>query len=281
MNIYFKAKYDLQIEFGQEKLNLKADQMAQVNASSEDKFLVVCKNICYYVSAKDGIKLLDDSVLIYLNKCFELDLNKVKRKIIKKDEDFIFIEWTENSFTLQSSYINYVLKCGITDVQVETKHIVNKKVIFIKIYSNNAMRCLILDDNLIFEGKVKEINIDNDNIVILKDDNVLYGQNRVVVYNVKDEKKESFLVYLDDREVCFDIDIRCLFLDAVMIESNTFVNKCLDKNLNISLENIKEFLGDFDNYYFIEENVILEKNNEITKVVNLVVNNDKICDILD
>ena len=137
-------------------------------------------------------------------------------------------------------------------------------------------------------------NIENS-IILLNNGanlNILDEKNKTAFeYILKESSKLEFLEKLDKYQICFDfIDNNDLVSLPILISTNPFYLNCLNKNLKSVLIycyenqkfNLLEFFikqgsniyqKDFNNKTIIDYN---NNNNEITKLLNEVINNSKI-----
>lgn len=285
MNIYFCAKHDLRLACENGFIDLKKDEIAFISASLNQKFEVVPKDKSlgsYQVDNSQAHNLFDGNKLIELSPCYTFCPRETKKKIVCYKSEYGLIEYGNSYAQFHIQNQSFFLDEEINGVDTSVIKISGKEVLLVKFDLVGCEYCYLIDDNeLVFEGKIKEINVGTEKISLLKSGNNIYGQNLVFEYNVKEKTKNQFLVYLDERKVCEKLDIRYLFLDAIMIRNYGLCKKCLSENLNIEEDDLFEFFKEFDSYYFIEQSCILEKNNEVQKIVNFVVQNNKIIDILD
>ena len=107
--------------------------------------------------------------------------------------------------------------------------------------------------------------------------------NHGLVCHIKDKKFDSYLVYLDDEDLCLkDEFIPFVFLDCVKAKNYLYANFLLSEELKLEeTKQVAEFFPDFDWFYPIENNkFILINKNTLAGVFEFVVDNNKISNII-
>lgn len=294
--MYFLARFDLTLQLSDNEITIKNGEIvfleevynSDVFVKSRDKHIdSYTFNLDECLSGEHNyvktIKLADDSCLIELKPKYAFSLD-VHKKIIEFEKQMFLIEiYNSNLIKIYSPYQSYTIdKKGFIEFNYEIK-MIGKKVLFLCFkFETENYYCIFDDSKLIYEGVLKEINIKDNHLTLLNDDISCYGQKRVLDFNLKDNTCDTYFVYGDDREVYKDIDNTYLFLDAVKIKNYSLCKAYLSNELcEFGEEVLFEFFGDFDNYIFIEKSYVLEKNNEVTKVIHFEVLNDIIVNLYD
>lgn len=126
-----------------------------------------------------------------------------------------------------------------------------------------------------------EINVaDNETLFMCRKHDVL---NHGRVYQIKDKKFDTYLVYLDEEELKLkDEFVACTFLDCLLNKNFKYCNSLLDDNIKQENENsIMDFFDEFDDYYPVSENkVFLFKKNTLAGIYNFEINSHKISNII-
>lgn len=304
MNIYFVAGFDLILEFKNEKISVKQKEIIKCSNLFDGEIIIRpendnCELMSYTIDCNkilvgknskfEVFNLNNNDKLIFLKPfVYYNPLNLECKNITACGTNFLINIYNQNYGLAQIIYnsncINFVFNDINFTCEEFIKKIDNKEFLFIKLSQLNESDFYYIfnQENLVFEGKIKDINITNSKIIILKNDITCYGQKNVVEYNVKDKKSEEYLVYYDSRNICKKIDIKYLFVDAIKIKNYELLKDYLSSDLkDLPEENFWLFFGLFDDYLFIENNCILYHNNQIVKIVKIEIKNNTIFNLSD
>ena len=141
---------------------------------------------------------------------------------------------------------------------------------------------------VIIEGKTfkcadyfDEINSEKDELYFLT--RAFDSLNHGKVRHIKNKTYEEYAVYLDSEQVNIDINfIPIVFLDCLRVGNFNFCNSMLSDSIKQEdSKNIKTFFPEFDDYYPIEDNiVILFKKNAPQGKFKFELNLEKIENII-
>jgi len=297
MKTYFLSRFDLDLQVGNERISLKNGDVVlydgfysgDISVNSKDRDFdsySFCYDECVngfydFVCCK---KLSGDSWFFELKPKHVFNPCKVVKKIINFEKQIYMVEsYNSNIVNVYTPNQKYSInKAEFIDFNYEIKE-VKKKIMILCFNYEYCKHYFIFDtERLLFNGQLKEINIKDNHLILLKDDISCYGQKMVIDINLQDNTEERYFVYADNRKFYEDIDILYLFLDAVKIKNYDICKQYLSAELcDIDKDSLFDFFDDFEEYMFIEKDCILEKNNEVTKVVHFDVLNDKIVNIYD
>lgn len=293
MKTYLLARFDLTLYALDESLDLKPNEIAVFEKESDFELLVKSKNKnfdsynlnvkskCDYVTMYD---LNSGSRLVELKPKYIFSPFNVKKKIINFEGQIFLIEILSNNliqiYAEQESYL--LCKNDFIDYSVEIKTCRDDLLFLCFKYKEGDYFYIFTKNNLLYQGLTKEINIKDNHLIVLKDDFSCYGQKRVIDFDLKEDTVKSYFVYSDEREICEDIGVLYLFLDAVKIKNHQLCKKYLSQELcELDESGLFEFFEEFDEYEFIDNACVLEKNNEVVKIVHFEVRNNQIVNIFD
>lgn len=238
---------------------------------------ILSKNITSFKLGKD--LLIELKPLVYYSP---LNLNISNINYNSQDIKLSFYNQTNSLIQINYNH-NLINKCFFNPITVEhfTHQIASKEILFIKLKAQYKEYYLIFDkDKLLFEGYLKEINIDKTQLILLKDNISCLSIKQVINFNLETTSKEEYLIYYNKMQVDKELDIKYLFLDNCLVNNFEQAQNYLDNELKcIQPEVLKQFLGEFDNYYIIKEFCLLEKNGELQKVLQFSINNNLITNI--
>lgn len=106
--------------------------------------------------------------------------------------------------------------------------------------------------------------------------------NHGKVLSIKQNKTETYLVYLDDYELKLKPEFLALvFMDCLVAENYKYCAKLVDKNLNFDEKTIKEFFPDFDSFFPMSaKSVALFKKNALVGICDFEILDDIIVNII-
>ena len=297
MKIYFLARFDLCIQMEAFSVVLKSGEMALLDEMCDGSILVksmnnnldsyafkikeCLKSKCCYI----GYYVVDiESILIELKPKHIYSPTNKRTQAISFNGKIFLIELCYGSLVKidcpdKSYYIN---KSNLLNFDYDIKKCY-KDLLFLTFKFDACDHQLVFsEEKLLINDTVKEINIKDDHLIMLIEKTSCFGQMKVVDIDLKEGTDTSYFVYTDDRKVFKELDIRYLFLDAVMINNFNLCEQYLSAELkDIGEEFYFEFFQDFEEYRFIENACVLEKNNEVIKIVHFEVFDNKIVNIYD
>lgn len=296
MRLYFLARFDLVIEINQVSTFLKSGDIVYLDDIPKQEFLITSKDRYsdnYSFNLENClnnelsfvcVRKINSGYLIELKPRYIYMPAQTHKKVIGYEDSLYLVEQYGTNLIQVFSPKECLSMIGddLIGFEYEIKNI-GKKILFLQFNFKQGKYCYIFNNqNLIFSGYVEEINVKENHLIVLCADQSCYGQKRVIDFNIKDDKQEEYFVYGDDREVFDEIDMPYLFLDAVKIKSSKLYKQYLSQDLReINEKDFLSFFEDFDDYRIIENDYLLEKNNEVIKVVHFEVFNNIITNIYD
>lgn len=296
MKIYFLARFDLNINVNENVISLRNDEIALLDEMYDGDIFVESKDIylnSYSFTLQQCMnsehnfinfkKLVDNSYLLELKPNYIYLPNAIQKHFIEFENEIYCVETNCKWIQIYTpNYTYFIQKQDLISFNYEIKTI-NKKILFLIFnFERDNYYYIFNSHKLMYGGILKEVNIKDNHLIVLNDYKSCYGQKRVIDFNIKDNTEENYLVYNDDRSVFTDINILYLFLDALKIKNYDLCKQYLSGELcEIDKECFFEFFKDFDEYRFIDDSCIIEKNNEVIKIVHFEVFNNKILNIYD
>ena len=297
MKTYLLARFDLTLNIFNESLDLKDGEIAFLENQNIDKVVVKSKekyfesytfdineclrSECDFVRIK---KLNNQNLLIELLPKQVFLPKNIQKKVILYEEHMFCVEvYNGIIIKVYTDSGEYTLtKKGIKNFRFDIINCHKKLLFLIFNFEDNNYYFIFKGTELIFSGFLKEFNIKDTHLILLNDDVSCYGQKQVLDLDIKENTQQRYFVYGDDREVFDKIDTLYLFLDAVKIKNYEICKQYLSNDLcEIEEDSFFEFFENFDEFRFIDDVCILEKNNEVIKIVHFEVLNDKIVNIYD
>ena len=297
MKLFFLARFDLELKLYDNSTYVKSGDIVYLDEIPKVEIFVKSRanNFESYSLSFDGClnneysyavlrKIKNDIYLIELKPKYIFLPAEIQKRVINFDNDLYLVEM-HNSKLIQihTPKEKFILnRKDFIEFNFEIKT-VGKKLLFLRFkFKDGDYYYIFNSEKLIFNGLVKELNIQGTHLILLYDDISCYGQKRVVDFDLKEGKEEKYFVYGDERIVCKDVSSLYLFLDAVKIKNYALCEQYLSKDLcGLDENSFFEFFEDFDNYMFIENECVLEKNNEVIKVIHFEVLNNVITNIYD
>lgn len=136
-------------------------------------------------------------------------------------------------------------------------------------------------DKLIWADFYDEYNCTDDERQFLRHMNDSLNHGKVL--NLKGQKVEQYLVYLDDYEMNLKPDfVALIFMDCFIAGNFNYCLKLLDDKISLNnAEDIKNFFPDCDSYFPLNAcSVVLFKKNALVGICDFEINGDKICNII-
>lgn len=121
---------------------------------------------------------------------------------------------------------------------------------------------ILKDKQLCFADFYEECNIQNDEKYFMCK---LYDSlNHGKVCHVKENEVETYLVYLDDEDLCLKTNfVAHIFLDCVKAQNYKYANSLLSDEIKLQEEDeIKNFFPEFDFCYPLKDNVFVLANKK-------------------
>lgn len=294
MKVFFLARFNLEIEIAEQVQKVKCGEIFYLDDIPTALIFVRDLNgvgySFYFENCLNNelsfakLRKLGKDYLIELKPNMQFLPTEIQKKVIAFDENLFLVEIYNSKFiqlhtTKQTHNLSYD---NFQSFNYYTK-IIEKKLLFLVFnYINKSYYYIFDNTGLMFKGFVKEINIKDNKLIILQDDVSCYGQKRVVEFDLNSGEVEKYFVFADDRKVFKNINVLYLFLDAVKIKNYALCKEYLSTDLcDIDEESFFDYFEDFDNYFFIENCCVLEKNNEVMKIIHFEVFNNKIVNIYD
>lgn len=296
--------------FGQTKFDVVADDIADsVNYSFE-----ICGT--YVFGGKTKVLIQPDFVVIQLLPIHFCDINNIQSQIFMYDNSPCIVNLYGDNLRVQYKEINInkkLINNKINNLKINYKNnnnfnncknnsninnnnfninentenkykinifdkkIKNNLLLFICLENNIKKYYIILNNsNILFNNYLKEINI-NDNLIVLDDNTNCLGEKTVFEFNLENNSAKKYAVEYKSKIPPNDVAVK--FLDATKVRNQKLFRECL--SLEIDIEAVQEFLGEFDDFLKIEDCYILLNNFEITKAIKLEIVDNKICNIYD
>lgn len=110
------------------------------------------------------------------------------------------------------------------------------------------------------------------------DDNInCLGEKTVFEFDLESDCQKKYAVQYIGKTISTDLATK--FLDATKVGNQKLVKECLA--LDIDIDTVQEFLGEYDDFLKIENCYILLHDFQITKAINLEIADNKICNIYE
>lgn len=299
MVYYLLSSFDARLKFNTEQIDIRSGDIYYFNCDSEQEIEVVSfnarismsynvfinRNNCYAGKTK-VINLNQEEILIQLLPLPYLDRECRKSNIYMYDGFPCIVELYDsipNSVCVKYKELNICnnLINNNYKINIFEKKIKNNNLLFI-CFENNIKKYYIIvnKDNLIFKGFIKEININENNLIILLDNINCLGQKKVIEYDVDKNTQECYAVEYEKKIIDCPIEIK--FLEAVRVCNRKLTSECIGGELaGATIEDINEYLEEFDDFIEIEKSYILIKNFEAIKCIHLEIIDNKIVNIFD
>lgn len=205
----------------------------------------------------------------------DININKklIKNKINLKKLNNSEINLNKNC----QNNLNYSNLDNNYKINIFDKKIKNNLLLFIELKNNIKKYYIILNKNkILYNNYLKEINI-NDNLIILDDNINCLGEKTVFEFDLESDCQKKYAVQYIGKTISTDLATK--FLDATKVGNQKLVKECLA--LDIDIDTVQEFLGEYDDFLKIENCYILLHDFQITKAINLEIADNKICNIYE
>ncbi len=234
---------------------------------------------------------------------FVLDFSSLDKNILKvndrKDVYYFIFKQNKNDFfttkfTFKSSdiFINLSsnLKITVNDVLICEEDVENLNFSHYEIFKDLCLIYFEGDRNFVVVLKERELIVatyydefnesENEKIFMTKlNDSLNHGK----VFQIKDNKLEEYLVYLDEEDLNLKSEFTpFVFLDCVKAKNFTYANQMLNENLKLKDEKeIKNFFPKFNCFYPINKNrFVLINKNTLAGIYEFNIENDLISNII-
>ena len=218
---------------------------------------VKVKNDLYHFIFPSGVNSIFSTVIKYKNKDVVISLTDSLSISIKGE-----IILDRQVIGLQYSYFE-----------------VKENILFIYFSGKRNFVVAIQDEELKYADYYDECNIDSEHILFMTKlhDSLNHGR----VCEVKQNSIESYLVYLDDEELCLkDEFISSVFVDCLSAGNYKYCNELLIQDLKCDKpEKIKEFFPQFDHFFVDNNIVILFQKNTLAGAFEFEILEHKITNI--
>lgn len=107
------------------------------------------------------------------------------------------------------------------------------------------------------------------------------GLNHGCVLSLKDNKAETYLVYLDDYELHLKPKfVALIFMDCLLAGNYKYCAALLSENLKFDASSLKQFFPEIDSYFPLNaSSVVLFKKNALVGICDFEIADDKIVNI--
>ena len=296
MKVYFWAGFDLKLECENESVIIKEGEIFFTNVFNAHFFVTPLNQtvlLPYTIDIKNGellhtyacSKKIDEDLFVELKPFIYYSPQNLEIFNIDYYEKQLIIHYYNQSFScVKLFYNNQAFTFNSTSnckVNYFTKTIANKEILFVKLSVKDKEFYYIFKQNeKLFDGYIKDINIKDKTLILLVDDVNCYGEKRVKNFNIETAETNDYLIHFDKREICLNLDVAYLFLDAIMIDNFNTAKNYLSNDLKI-LDNkiFKTFFGEFDRYLIINNHCLLIKNGELYSIIQLTIKNNLIINI--
>ena len=199
---------------------------------------------------------------------------KVQKVKVKNDTyHFIFPSSINSIFSTVIKYKNKDVVISLTEslnISIKGEILLDRQVCDLKyscfeikgnillIYFSGKRNFVVVlqDEEVKYADYYDECNIDGENILFMikLHDTLNHGR----VCEIKQNIFESYLVYLDDEELCLkDEFLASVFVDCLIAGNYKYCNELLTQDLRCDKsEKIKEFFPQFD-HFFVDNNIII------------------------
>jgi len=296
MKVYFYSRFDCKLESENENVIMRANEIYFIENKNARFFLMPISSgelFPYQFELFNGEllssnltsrKINNDLIIelkpfVYYNpknleiKTISYNLKEIKIYLYHQPHSLIQIYFEDDIIT-NNFYSDFKFSHF-------SKKIDNTEILFIKLeFQEREFYYIFKSKEKIFEGYIKEINIKDKHLIVLLDDINCYGEKRVISINISTDEKEEYLIHYDNREVYLNLDIKYLFMDAILLSDFEKAKAYLSNDLKF-LDDItlKQFFGEFDSYQLIEDVCLLEKNGELHSLIQFTIQNNIIINI--
>ena len=297
MKVYLWARFDCKIETEQQTLSMRANDIYFFESNNARFFVspTSCEELLSYsfelnngelFSSFLTSKKVGSNLIIELKPLIYYSPKNLEIQNIKYNSSNLQIHLYDQAFSLcKIFYNNTHTKTFCNNVKLShfTKTIAGIEILFIKLIVGSRQYYYIFNKkNLLFEGYIKEINIKEKTLILLIDDINCYGEKRVKTFNLETNEQEQYLIHYDNRNIYLNLDINYLFLDAIMVQDFNKAKAYLSSDLRfLDSDILAQFFGDFDSYQLIENCCFLQKNDELTSIIQLAIKDNLIYNIIN
>lgn len=294
MTYYLLPTFNSTLIYNNESFHLSSGDIYFFNLTGDTTFNIIADNtndsINYSFSIKSDtpssenikvIKLSNNALLIQLLPIDILNINNIQSQIYMYENSPCIINlFNSSKILIQYKKIKIFKKLigNNYEINICEKNIKNNKILFLSLKSDNKSYYLILNnEKILFNNYLKEINL-NDNLIILDDNINSLGEKTVFDFDLEKNTTKKYAVKYQSKQYPKDIEI--LFLDAIKVSNQKLMRSCLTKKLEeTTIENMQEFLGEFDDYLKIEEHFVLLNDGVITTSMQFEIKDNLICNI--
>lgn len=280
---------------------LKANVPYQLTDLQDEYVLCLCQNqICAYtnfyalfagaVTKTDVLvdKNCDGVENVYQKSLVQIGANKYLFMFFsyKNEQDFRCFEFAGKQV--------FVLLGKNLIVDFAGAQLVNKNVgeiVFSHYEIENDFCCIFFEgqrqfvvvlnkNDLVWADFYDEYNVADGEKQILK--HLCDGLNHGRVLNIKDNKSETYLVYLDDNELHLKPKfVALIFMDCLLAKNYKYCSTLVCENLKFDQDGLKQFFPEFDAYFPLNANsVVLFKKNALVGICDFEIVDDKIANII-
>lgn len=256
-------------------------------------FLNDMENKCVRIVDKTSGKILAVNFYDLIYNASIVDFVKI---VEFKHDIFCILNFFENSQSLTFNVFDEILYLEISNqilvcfgdckkiVKLENNihfsHIEYFDKLCVLFFEGKRNFAIIIEKEKIqFVGYYDEIVLkDNDLTTLTRiEDSINHG----LVTKIEKGKFDSYLVYLDENDLCLKPKFcMCVFLDCVLVENYSYIKNLLDDTLLEQIDNLKVFFEGIKEYYPIDEtHCIVIKKDAQTDIFEFSISDNKVSNI--